>query len=282
VGYFRRWYGNFIATDNRAVGPEDFDSFGIAVPSDSRLPNGGGSTISGFLNVKPAKFGLQDNYITRASNFGSMSERWQGLDVNVNARMASGLTAQGGVSTGRTVLDECDLAPKLPESYLGRETSVVAFRTVGSAAAPLSYCHTQEPFLTQVKGLAAYTIPRIDVLVSATYRNNPGQLLDANFAAPNALVAPSLGRALSGNAANVTVNLVKPGELYGDRLNQLDLRIAKVVRWARTRTNIGLDLYNATNGNPVTTYNQTFGPRYLTPTLIMPARFAKISVQLDW
>jgi hypothetical protein len=282
IGYFRRWYGNFIITDNRAVGPEDFNTFSVAVPSDTRLPNGGGYTLDGFLNVTPQKFGLVDNYITRASSFGKINEHWQGLDFNVNARTTNGLTVQGGVSTGRTVLDECDIASQLPELYVSRETSVVAFRTVGSAAAPRSFCKTQEPFLTQVKGLASYTIPRIEVLVSATYRNNPGEMLDANFAAPNALVAPSLGRPLAGNAANVTVNLVKPGELYGDRLNQLDLRFAKVLRVGRMRTNVGVDLYNATNGNPVTTYNQTFGPRYLTPTLIMPARFAKFSVQMDW
>ena len=27
---------------------------------------------------------------------------------------------------------------------------------------------------------------------------------------------------------NVTVNLIEPGRLYGDRINQLDFRIAKI------------------------------------------------------
>ena len=55
----------------------------------------------------------------------------------------------------------------------------------------------------------------------------------------------------------MTVNLVTPGSLYGDRVNELDLRFSKVLRFGGTRTKISLDLYNALNANPVLTYNQT-------------------------
>jgi hypothetical protein len=201
--------------------------------------------------------------------------------VNVNARGVNGLTMQGGVSTGRWDVDECELAKALPESFQSGQT--LFFGAVfGSAVGPVSLCHVREPFLTQVKGLASYLVPRVDVLVSATFQSAPGIQLGANFNAPNALVAPSLGRSLAGNAANVTVNLVEAGKQYGERTNLLDLRFAKVVRAGRTRTNVGIDLYNSLNGNAGTAYNQTFGPSYLTPTLIMPARFVKFSVQLDW
>jgi hypothetical protein len=70
----------------------------------------------------------------------------------------------------------------------------------------------------------------------------------------------SLGRPFAGGAANVTVNLVKPGTLYGDRTNQLDFRIAKILRYGRTRTQVGVDLYNLTNSNAIQTYNQTYIP----------------------
>ena len=78
------------------------------------------------------------------------------------------------------------------------------------------------------------------------------------------------------------MNLVEPGTLYGDRVNQLDFRVAKVLSYGRTRTNVSVDLYNALNANPITAYNQTFGPAWLTPTSILTARFVKISGQLDF
>ena len=73
------------------------------------------------------------------------------------------------------------------------------------------------------------------------------------------MAAQTLGRPLSANAANQTVNVLIPGQLYGDRVNQVDLRVAKILRFGRTRTLVGFDLYNLFNANPGLTYNQTFG-----------------------
>jgi hypothetical protein len=42
VGYQRRWLVNNVVTDNRARAPEDHTEFGVTIPSDSRLPGGGG------------------------------------------------------------------------------------------------------------------------------------------------------------------------------------------------------------------------------------------------
>jgi hypothetical protein len=46
-----------------------------------------------------------DNYYTFASDYGDVTNYWHGVDLTVNARMRSGLTLQGGFSTGGGVRD---------------------------------------------------------------------------------------------------------------------------------------------------------------------------------
>jgi hypothetical protein len=146
------------------------------------------------------------------------------------------------------------------------------------------YCHFNSGFVTRVTGLASYTIPRADVLVSGTFRSDKGSPLAANFAVTSAVVAQTLGRLPSGNVPNVTVNLIEPGTLYGDRVNEVDLRIARILKFGRTRTNVGFDIYNILNANPALTYNPAFSTAtpWPRPTAILQPRFAKISAQIDF
>jgi hypothetical protein len=147
------------------------------------------------------------------------------------------------------------------------------------------YCHVASGFLTQVRGLASYAIPKIDVQVSGTLQSNPGALLAANYNVPNAIVAQSLGRNLAGGAANVSVNLIEPGSLYGDRVNQVNLRVAKILRFGRVTSQLGVDVYNVFNSAAVQTYNLTYSPTstaWLTPTQVLGARFARIGAQVDF
>jgi len=94
-------------------------------------------------------------------------------------------------------------------------------------------------------------------------------------------VQPSLGRPLAGGTANVTVNLVAPQTLYGDRINQLDMRVGKMVRFGSTRTRLSLDIFNALNAAPVMTENPNYAS-FRRPTSIMTARFAKVTMQFDF
>ena len=271
VGFFRRSFGNFDISDNLAIAPTDYDPFSITAPVDPRLPGGGGYVVSGLVDLSPAAFGRPaDNFVTRAGNIGKQVEYWQGVDLSINARPAVGLLLQGGLSTGRTVEDDCEVTAQIPEARLSRRVW-----------APLQFCRVTEPFLTQVKFLGSYTIPRVDVQISGTFQSLPGPELSANFVASNAVVSPSLGRNLSGRARNITINLIEPGTLYGDRLNQLDLRFAKTVRFGQARARVNVDLFNALNSSAVLTENSRFS-RWRQPTEILLARFVKLSVQFDF
>jgi len=265
AGYFRRWLINFPVEDNLAVTPDDFGTFSVTVPDDPRLPNAG-ATISGLYDVRPEKFGQEDNFATLAENYGGQTQMYNGLLVTVAARPTSDLRLQLGANFGNTHYDTCAIRAALPEID------------------PLDpYCDWRTGIETRVTALAAYTIPRIDVSVASTFRSDQGQRLEARRAFSSASIAPSLGRPLS-TGANATVNLIEPGTMYGDRLNVLDVRFAKVLRFRRTRTNLGFDIYNILNRNPVITNNFTFVPggTWLRPNAILAARFARFSATIDF
>jgi hypothetical protein len=261
-GYFRRVFGNLLVTDDRSIAPADFDPFSITAPSDPRLPGGGGYTISGLYNLKPAKFGVPaDLFVTSANDFDKQIQHWNGVDLTINARLDN-MLLRGGFSTGRPSTDNCAVRAKLDNP------------------SPL-YCKSQNQFQTEAKFLASYTIPRIDVLTSAVFQSLQGPILAANYNAPNALVAPSLGRPLSGGAANVTVPLIAPGTMFGDRQNQLDLRVAKIVRFAGRRASLNVDIFNALNASTVLGENANFAA-WRTPTDLLTARFVRLGVQYDF
>ena len=290
VGYFRNWWGNSYVVDNRSTSFSDYTPFSIKAPVDARLPGGGGYTVGGLYNLVPEKVGPVDELAQSSSNFAKQIENWQGVDINVVARLRNGVTVQGGTSTGHWFADACDVRAKLPELGAGptgaANTSIVglatAVATTNNASVTNPYCHIVEPYKTQFKGLATYTIPRVGVQVSGTWQSIPGDDLGANYTVTNAVALPSLGRNLS--SGNVTVNLIAPQTYFADRLTNIDFRVAKIFRYGRTRTRVGLDIYNATNTDVVTTYNQGFVPggAWLTPTAILPARYARIGAQIDF
>jgi len=292
VVYARRIWGNFQVTDNRAVGPGDFDPFTFTVPSDSRLPNAG-QTLT-YYDVNPTKAGQFDNFVRLSDRYGAMLNHFNGIDVNANARFAHGVTIQGGVSTGQTIEDDCALVSSIPEIYIpAAQGGTLNFLTTGSfAQLPRSYCHRESPWLTQVKGLATYTVPRVDVQVSGTIQSKPyvpgnfpnvaSQSLLANDVVSTFAIQPTLGRPLSGGNFVGLFELVPPGVKYGDRLNQVDLRVGKLLKFGRTRTLIALDLFNVFNSNTTDAYQQFFGPAYLNPTSITAGRLAKIGGQFDF
>ena len=183
---------------------------------------------------------------------------------------------QGGTSTGRTSTDNCEVVAKAPEvSLLG---------------AP--YCHQDTNWLTQVKLLASYQVPVVDLQVSGTFQSVPGVAISGNYNAPFAVYGPSLGRVVSGGNANSTVqvNLVAPGTEYGDRIQQLDLRIGRVLNVGRTRSTVNVDVYNAFNANPVLGVNNTYNAApvaalssaWQAPQSILTARFVKFSVNFTF
>jgi hypothetical protein len=228
------------------------------------------------MDVKPGAFGrAYDGFATFAKKLGTQIEHWNGVDVTINARPRPEMLLQGGTSTGRRTTDNCDVV----RHAAGEPPTSGATLPIYNPSQ--LYCHVQGTFLTQLKLLGSFTVPRIDVQLTATVQSLPGPEISAQYVATNGVVSPSLGRNLAGGVSNVTVNLVEPRTKYGERINQLDLRVGKVLRFGRTRATASVDLYNVLNSGAVLQLNNAFAS-WLQPQSILTARFAKVVLQLNF
>lgn len=273
IGYFRTSYGNLLAINNMAVTDADYDPYCITEPVDPRLPGGGGSEVCGLYDINPTKFGLVENVVSQASNFGEVSRVFNGVDVIMTSRFASGALISGGLSTGALVIDNCEISTDTVD--LARGTAIVA------NSPNTRFCRQSPPWsaATQVKFFGMYPLPW-DTQVSATFQNLPGPEILASYNVTNADARPSLGRNLS--AGRATVALVSPGTLYEGRITQIDLRVSKGFRIGRVRLRGMLDAYNTFNANSVLQVNTTYGPSWLNVQRILAGRMFKFGTQIDF
>jgi hypothetical protein len=289
VGYNRRWWGNFLVTDNQLVSASDYDTYTVPLPSDPRLPGGGGGSAQFVAITSAASARGVRSYQTKETDYApARTSYWHGVDVNVTARVAGQINLQAGTSTGRGVRNTCDLWRALPELQGNNR---------------FDSCDVVEPWMTSFRGLGSYRIPKIDVQISGTIRStrttaggdnaSNGSSLSGNLQLSNSELIKYLGRLPAGATLQqtTTLNIVKPGTLYPpDRRTQLDMRFAKILRIAGRRLDVGADLYNLLNANTATSFDQTYvvrddgtqGPTYLNPTGIMGPRLVRFNATLTF
>jgi hypothetical protein len=280
AGYFRRVRGNFWVTDNEAVSASDYSFYSVTVPNDPRLPNSG-QVISGLPDLNPEKLGQVHNVVKDSSPFGKQIEHWDGFDITATGRFQN-LIIQGGVSSGRRLTDNCAVVGKVPEAE---------FQAAAGFLNGIIYpfCNVSEPMLTQVKGSASYLLPWWDIRVSGTLQSVTGPPIRAN---DTYAVAPDLGRPLTNGSS--TVNLISgfldstpfgtsSSTLYGDRLNQVDLRFTKILKFgSRGSIDLNVDLYNAFNSDAILAEQENYGVTWRNALGVIQPRFVKFHVRWDF
>ena len=271
VGYFRRAFHNLSIEDNRAVGAADYDQFSVTVPTDSRLPGGGGYSLNA-VDINPNSIRVADRIRTSVDNFGGQGRTWNGLDFTIDTRLEN-LLLQGGFSTGRTSLDYCALQGELPEA-------LPAINPRGADISALEYCDVTGSWVTDVKLLGSYTLP-YDIQVAGTFQSQPGPERGAEVTFRNPDIVPSLGRPHTDGG--VAIDVLEPGTVFGERMNQFDFRLTKIISLGGgTRLRAMFDIFNVFNSNPVTIEEYGYGANYLRPLVIIPGRLAKFAFQIDF
>ena len=283
--YIRRTFHGFMVTDTLGRNYQtDWVNYTIMAPADSRLPGGGNYPISVYL---PNTTAATQNFLTREEKVGAGGKEreayYDGFNLNLNARMRNGLFVSIGSQTGRRVDDRCHV--------------VTNFNNGGTGPNPRD-CKDVDPWETTIRGLGSYTVPKIDVLVSATVRSQAPLQQNANWQVSNTVIRGLLGGTLPPGinlAGNSTIDLTDSDHLIfaDNRRTQVDMRFAKVVRFGRTRTDVGVDLWNLFNTNYATGYQGTFASTnaagvttlndtWRNPNAIYPPRFVRLNFTVSF
>jgi hypothetical protein len=276
LSYIHRTFHGFMVTNDLNRDPQaDWVNYTVTVPTDSRLPGGGGYPVTVYVanTTTPSQ-----NFLTRESTYGEGGKErdafYDGVNFTLNSRLRNGLFASIGTQTGRRIDDDCH---------------VVTHYSSSTANPNPRNCRDIDPWETTVRGLASYTVPKIDVLVSATVRSQSPLSINAQWQIPNTMVRDLLGFLPPGLTAtgNSNVDLTDSDHrLFGEgRRTQVDMRFAKVLRFGRTRTDVGIDLWNLLNTNYATGYEDTFtvgSDTFYTPESIYPPRFVRLNFTVNF
>jgi hypothetical protein len=284
------------------------DFYTVMAPLDPRLPGGGGYRILGLNTSKTTPPTSPGTAVT----INPSNERtYNGFDTNFVWRGPRGFRINGGTSTGRTKRDTCFAELDNP-NVRGREGREYE-----------AGCRGNVPWTTRINGSASYVIPWVDVLVSTVFSSLPGINIGAtlqynkndviwNPESASRATRPCTGAAaaagvgcLGATASDQTVNvpLLLSNEFIGERVTTFDVKFAKNIRFANKRATIGVDIYNFTNSDAITSYNGTYTAtrlpdgtfvednpgtaavevnNWMQPMGVVAPRFARLSVQFSF
>jgi hypothetical protein len=284
AGYFRTWFGNFNATDNRAVSLANYDEYSYTVPSDPDLPGGGGQVIAGLHNQKPGpagNFGAVDRVVVLADSLGSQTQVYNGIDLTMRGRFPNGVLITGGVSFGKTVADYCGLIAGNPQLLIQpRFGDNINQR----ASVRGNICREDPPWSaeTNIKFSGIVPLPA-GFQVAATWQNLPAIETDADFVVSPTAAQGQIGRRLTGGGADRLIRLYTPKSFYVEpRANQIDFRISKRFQFGRVRVEPQFNAYNMTNANDVLQIVTRYGAAWQNARNILPARLIKLGLQIDF
>ncbi|HMD33878.1 MAG TPA: hypothetical protein VKH42_02870, partial [Vicinamibacterales bacterium] len=248
------------------------------------------------------------------TNDPALTQAYNAIEFNFNARLAHGARVFGGFATDRTIANTCAGAATNPNFLV----------TIGG----VNYCDQTNsgiPWRTQFKLAATYPLPWYGIIVSGAYQGLPGYLIGTQAltaggaGVPNFTSLSGVGSSMSvtsstkyavcpGNSASqgcavsanilpgalssFTVPLIAPGTEQMPRINQIDLSIAKRFLVRGVKIDPKIDVFNLFNSDGYfTTKTNTFTPSatagvsqgsYLYPASIVQGRLLRIAAVVNW
>jgi hypothetical protein len=273
AGYYRRQFYNLDIVDNTNLSKDDWTSYSIVTPTDSRLPLSGEPIT--LYNLNANRVGVAtDNLRT----FSTLNETtYNGFEVSANIRKNK-LLMFGGITVDRRAVIDCD-------GTTTTANSATALSTSRDNPNALRFCDSIPPFRTTGKISAAYQLP-YDFQVSGTFLAVPGSAINAYYTVTSAIAGRTVVASTAG-ANTMPVNLVESNTEFLDYRSQLDMRIARTFRFGRTKIQGFADIFNLLNAGTVVRVNETYGSNpatnaWLTPLTLLDGRYVRFGMQLSF
>jgi hypothetical protein len=294
--WFRSTFKQLIDRQNVALSASDYTKVTLYNPVT-------GGTVDAY-NLAASKAAASD---LLDSNDPDLKRRYDGIELNFNAKLPKGARLFGGSSTERTLANSCSAAAHNPnllafcDQFALNIPFQTSFKLAGTYPLPL-YGITFSGSLQALAGAGAGSDPLPygqftagtgwDPSGNAAGPNGRGTYLNVaqstNWSATTCLDTSkcTVGARIIPNLtqAGLTVPLVAPNTEYLPRLLQVDFSFAKTFSVGQIRVNPKLDIFNAFNSDDYTGVSSTqFGAAtYMRPSTILQGRIVRIGADLKW
>jgi hypothetical protein len=255
--WYRKDTYNRQVSRNTLIGPQDYTAFQTPNP----LQNG---EILTLYNLNPSKQGLVNIVDITAPDRRKNRAVYNGFELSFTGRIPGGGSVLGGLALNKLGY------------FVGQGLTPLTVTCDGTDPNSLRFCDQTAlhvPYGRDFKLNGSYPL-WLGFEVGATFQSYQGQPRQILWT-PAASVFPGGQR-----TQTEVIPLLPLGAQYLDRWNQLDLRVAKQIKFGKFAFKPSLELYNALNGNAVLLENFNFGPALGTPQAILQPRLLRISGQI--
>ena len=267
VSWFRGNFHNLTTTINRSYTLADYTPYTVYNPQS-------GEPIQVYART------LETRPTRNLDTFDPARERqYESFNFEFNARPGRGINLFGGLAVERQ-LDVACTAPDDPntlrfcDDFQNGVPYRKSFKLSGSV--PLPWDFTLSGVFQSNHGTAS-SRTLVATRGSTTY--------PANCPAPCPAGQVILPATVFGQTS-LTVNLVDGDTVYTERINQLDLRVARRFRFGGLSVTPSLEIFNVNNTDAIITYASTnalnAGSSFLRPNSIMQGRMIGFNVQTRW
>ncbi len=259
-GWYNRQYFNLRRRTNALRTFADYNKFTVFSPLD-------GAAID-YYTVIPSKLSAV-SYVDENATDRTM--KYNGFEYNFNMRLPRGISLFGGGMSERMLANVCDEQSDPNRLlYCDQSKSGLPFRTQFKIAGsvPLAYGINVGVSFQSLPGYlngtsAQYALTGVSGPSGITTNNPPngaGSVFqitrNTTYNASSPCVAQgkcAVGQLVNGGISEASLNvpIIAPMTEYGDRINQLDINVTKMLKFGKLSIQPKLDIFNALNVAPV-------------------------------